>query len=396
MDRTDSSPRSGDKRDSVVIVALPDSMNRRVYDVSSEKKPHLTLLFLGETDFGGESAAVVQFIEHAAKTSLRRFGLSVTRRGTLGDNDADVLFFDKDYLSKEIEDFRAALLGNPHISTAYNQAEQYPEWIPHLTLGYPDAPAREDDEDYEIGWVNFDRIAIWTGDSEGPEFLLSENRMMEVAMSSTAGADAADAVLSHYGIKGMKWGVRRTAAQLARAAGNRTAKALDDPRSEDAKQTAEIMAKVGKKGDLSRLSNSEIQALTNRINMEQNYARLAGAPQQGRLASGKAFATTLAVSIAKEQITRAARGAAAEQVNKAALKRGLILDPKAFDRAQKAAKAAAEKTQEAAAKPAKVANQAKTAAKVTVPKSKKKKAPKSYKPTPINVNPSSISVRPTD
>lgn len=199
-----------------------------------------------------------------------------------------------------------------------------------------------------------------------------------------SGADAAGSVLSHYGIKGMKWGVRRTEAQLARAS-----KKADD-RSEDAKQAAEIMAKVGKKGDLSRLSNSEIQALTNRINMEQNYARLAGAPQQGRLASGKAFATSLAVSIAKEQITRAARGAAADQVNKAALKKGLILDPKAFDRAQKAAKEAAEKTKAAAAKPQTVAS------KVNVPKPKKKKQSKTYKPTPINVNPSSISVRPAD
>lgn len=161
-----------------------------------------------------------------------------------------------------------------------------------------------------------------------------------------AGNDAAvDGVLAHYGVRGMKWGVRRSANQLARAAASRTA----DNRSEDAKTAASISAKVGRKGDLSQLSNAEIQLLSTRINMEQNYARLTAAgssKDKGRVAAGKAFATTLAADIAKEQIRRVAKEAVNSKVNEAALKKGLILDKKGYEKAQKAAKKAAEEAVE--------------------------------------------------
>jgi hypothetical protein len=98
----------------LVIVAIPDE-NDRAWKVSSEKVPHMTLLYLGDPDQVANLESIVQFVEHAANTSLRRFYMTVDKRGELGDDPqlgpADVLFFKKGrYDYKAIRDFRAQLL----------------------------------------------------------------------------------------------------------------------------------------------------------------------------------------------------------------------------------------------------------------------------------------------
>lgn len=155
----------------IVIVAIP-AEDDPVWKVSSEKVPHLTLCFL-KGPFENEENTIL-FVEHVVSTSLSRFGLSVDRRGTLGADDADVLFFDKSYGGKELLAFRAFLLANKDIYQAYKKAEQYPIWTPHLTLGYPETPANEMPE-HGIHWINFDRVAVWTSDFDGPEFVLDRN-----------------------------------------------------------------------------------------------------------------------------------------------------------------------------------------------------------------------------
>jgi 2'-5' RNA ligase len=208
----------------LVIVAIPDE-NDRVWKVSSEKVPHLTLLFLGEAEKVKNAQQIVEFVEHAAATMLNRFYLSVDRRDKLGADEADVLFFRKaGYDVKAVREFRNALLKDTNIKTAYDSAEQFEGWTPHLTLGYPETPAKEipDNESDRFYDVSFNKIAVWMGDSEGPEFLLKdywdeidalESVPMDVAMSSLSQNDirvqAGMQVLEHYGTKGMKWGVRK-------------------------------------------------------------------------------------------------------------------------------------------------------------------------------------------
>jgi hypothetical protein len=84
--------------------------------------------------------------------------------------------------------------------------------------------------------------------------------------------------LAHYGIKGMRWGVRRTDAQLH--AGT----------SEDAIRANEIRAKVHSQG-LSSLSNQEMQHLVQRMNLEQQYSRITYQPS--KIARGKAQVDTM-------------------------------------------------------------------------------------------------------
>lgn len=179
----------------LVIVAIPDE-NDRVWKISSEKVPHLTLLFLGEIDQVQNPNQIVDFVGHAANITLNRFHLMVDRRGELGDDKADVLFFKKDpYSYKAIRDFRAALLQDNNIKKAYDSATQFEgPWNPHLTLGYSATPAKPEDDDWGSFYsVDFNKISVWVDDYEGPEFLLKDYWdeyetldaiPMDVAMSS--------------------------------------------------------------------------------------------------------------------------------------------------------------------------------------------------------------------
>ena len=140
------------------------------------------------------------------------------------------------------------------------------------------------------------------------------------------GADAASGVLSHYGVKGMKWGVTRTASQLARAAQQRRSdsvaakKAAAEP-SEDFKRTLPSRSKP-----VSALSNQEIQDLVTRLNLEQNYARLtaeSNVKTASAVTRGRKYATKLIVDVGQEQVKRVARAAATQKVDKVMSTKGL-------------------------------------------------------------------------
>ena len=99
--------------------------------------------------------------------------------------------------------------------------------------------------------------------------------------------------LEHFGIKGMKWGVRRQ--KKTTQVGNVTTVQKEGRRvrakggkrlvaSEDAVKAA-VARQKAKKSTTDSLSNQELQALVNRMNLEQQYSRLGG--QSGsRLANG--------------------------------------------------------------------------------------------------------------
>jgi len=191
---------------SYTVVAIP-SKDDYVWKISSEKVPHLTLLSLG--DNLDNLGRVTDFIGHAVDSMLCRFGLSVDHRDILGPDKADVLFFDKYYINR-LQDFINALLKNKNIFIAYNSTLQYPTWTPHLTLGYPSSPAKPDDREYPISWVQFDRIALWINDYEGVEFPLGTWESDIAAMGSISQDKqfTPEEALAHFGIKGMRWGHR--------------------------------------------------------------------------------------------------------------------------------------------------------------------------------------------
>lgn len=251
-------------RTQLVIVALPTE-DDQVRKFSSQKEPHLTLLYLGENKFSPEDIVhIAQYLEHAASL-FPGFILDVERRGELGDNHADVLFFRKQW-STRVASFRDQLLRDSLIFKAYHSTDQFPDWSPHLTMGFPGTPAKKDTRDYPgFSYVNFDRVALWTGDSTGPTFpLKAHDYDLEVAMSQTEqGRSAMAGILEHHGVKGMKWGVHRDSPS-----GNSSSAS---PRaSVDAKAAEKISSKF-EKGGARALSNREMQDHLRRMDLEKRY-----------------------------------------------------------------------------------------------------------------------------
>lgn len=305
----------------LVVVALP-SADDRVWRISSEEIPHMTILFLGEMPVPNFTD-IAKFVEHAANRSLRRFSMEVDRRGTLGDEEADVLFFSKSrwHGYESVADFRAFLLKDSNIQAAYQSVDQFPEWLPHLTLGYPETPAKPEDSDYfGIHYVNFDRIALWFNDYEGYEYPLKAYEWdLEVAMDSTTerGRTAAEEALQHYGVKGMRWGIRRKRTASSDVKVSQRGKKLKTsggegrPASEDAirsRRTQQIIKKSG----LVALSNEELQAYNTRLNLEANARRLSIQEKN----AGTKFVNDLIVNTGKNAAQQAANEAASRQVKR--------------------------------------------------------------------------------
>ena len=71
-------------------------------------------------------------------------------------------------------------------------------------------------------------------------------------------ATSVEDFLQHFGVKGMKWGVRRASKESA---------SVDSTRKTDLKKRA-------KRSGVKALTNSEIQDAINRMNLEQQFKRL--------------------------------------------------------------------------------------------------------------------------
>ena len=304
----------------LAIVAIPCE-DDYVWKISSEKVPHCTLLFLGEVE-DKPVERISAFLGHAVGVQeFGPFGLDVDYRGLLGDDKADVLFFKRDrYSFRDLEEFRGQLLMNNDIRDAYDSAEQFPEWRPHLTLGYPEKPAKPDNRDYPgIRWVQFDKIALWTGNYEGPWFRLQYNYdLAEVAMGAVA--DAGREFIAHYGVKGMRWGVRKsgttevtTQSVINKGLRSKTkvkAKGgTGHPATEDAIKAAAQKQKLRKSGPAA-LSNKELQELGQRLQLEQQVTQLA-APK------GKKFVSKTLGNAGQQQVSRVVNEQASKQVDRA-------------------------------------------------------------------------------
>lgn len=314
---------SSSRRSQLVVVAIP-SENDPVWKISSEKVPHMTLLYLGE-DLDVSDVDVMHVTEHVeyAASLLDRFGMDVDRRGTLGPKDADVLYFNKGYDWRKLVQFRHNLMVDNVINRMWHSATQFPQWIPHLTLGFPETPAKKDDrENPGLHWVNFDRIALWTADSAGPTFVLKEgNYAVDSIMAQAQGQAAAEEFLEHYGVKGMKWGKHKKSSSpqeqvqvMSRV--NPKTNAIEVKGgtgyrpSHEAIQTA-AANHLARKSGVKALTNKDLQDAITRMNLEQQFVRLT--PKSKKQKAKKFVAETL-LGIGKQQVTQAANNVASQQV----------------------------------------------------------------------------------
>lgn len=79
-----------------------------------------------------------------------------------------------------------------------------------------------------------------------------------------------DLSLTHFGVKGMRWGVRKKQEPVSTGVAK-------TPMSSDAALANRITAKAQKSG-ISSLSNAELLALSQRLQLERQYSSLTALP----------------------------------------------------------------------------------------------------------------------
>ena len=304
-------------------IALLPRKTDRVLDVSSEDPPHMTLFYFGEA--ASLSVKAHQYIAHAVGSTVGPILFEVDRRGTLGEDNADVLFLKE--IGTRITDLRHYLLSNRDIRDVWESVEQHESWIPHLTLGYPKTPAKDVDIPY---YVVFDRVLVDFGTRKPYELLFKEPSLDEIDHSS----DEIKSLI-HYGVKGMKWGVRRDnspkAVTVKEAPGKfvKTSGGKNQPASDDAKSAA-VSRQKAKKSSLDSLSNKELQQLVTRMNLEQQYSQLSKGSNERRMGSGKRLVKWLGEPYKPRQKTNAE-----EYVTRENAQTAVALGKKVFDLAKK-------------------------------------------------------------
>lgn len=97
----------------------------------------------------------------------------------------------------------------------------------------------------------------------------------------------AETELAHYGIKGMKWGVRRTEAQLARARGA-------SPKSNTKKNVSKKAATKSAtsetpKKTVKEMSDDELREKISRLELEKRYKDLSKSTEAPKVNKGREF-----------------------------------------------------------------------------------------------------------
>lgn len=151
-------PRTG-----ALVVLLPAD-DDPITAATSEDQAHMTFVWMGDvSDIDDAARAAIGGEVSSYATALDGpIVVPVMRRGHLGDDGADVVFLER---SDSLLAARDGLMeSSPNLLAAHDAAEQFPEWTPHVTLGYPEGveggPAIGE---YDGTEVTFDRLGLWLG-----------------------------------------------------------------------------------------------------------------------------------------------------------------------------------------------------------------------------------------
>ena len=153
----------GDDEPSAIVCAIPAD-DQPLHDYMQDEDPHVTLGYLGTVSglqwFMSTAEDDVQEVAH----STGPFRAKVSGYGRLGENDAAVLFLESEQLSCLHDEVET----QPCLGQLIGLNDNYPEWIPHITLGYgamyPEEKLQAAGE--AVPWVVFDKVGLWAGESQ--------------------------------------------------------------------------------------------------------------------------------------------------------------------------------------------------------------------------------------
>lgn len=124
--------------------------------------------------------------------------------------------------------------------------------------------AEGDPDDVEIVGFQLDENGFATGLAKGapmPEEFIQHFSMDDFIVGIQ---EAQDGDAFHFGVKGMRWGVRRSKAELAKVSADA------DP---DAIQAVQTQAKINAAGTLNVVSSKDLQQLVDRMKLEDKYIK---------------------------------------------------------------------------------------------------------------------------
>lgn len=130
--------------------------------------------------------------------------------------------------------------------------------------------------------------------------------------------------LCHYGIRGMKWGIRRyqnSDGSLTTAGRNRYSTGKHRSIFTRKKTTSKVKPKPAeekpKQKSVSEMSDAELNAFLNRKRLEQQYYQLMATPQKkSAVTKGKEMVGKALENAAQDTLTQIAKYAMAKSVNK--------------------------------------------------------------------------------
>lgn len=137
--------------------------------------------------------------------------------------------------------------------------------------------------------------------------------------------ETVEQVLEHFGIKGMKWGVRRKRGPDGRVGGGSS-----DSGSSSSGSSSDRKRKLDSTSGRERksLSNKQLKDAVERMNLEKQYSQLTGerakpTKSQKLLEEGK----KVAANVARQQVTNAANKVVGNYIDTKLKTSGLIPDP---------------------------------------------------------------------
>lgn len=176
-DEQDDQP--AEQQNGVIICALPAEADpaQQIGDGGGDGL-HCTLVYFGDVPTDGaenpntlltdDFRTTVTALVQAAAEAGAPFDCAVTGVESLGDEGARVWMLDT---ASPVVDLQAELTAGQEVRDVQNGVEQYPEFTPHVTIGYPEpgepdqTPTALDEATEaaaaEVTSISFDRLAVW-------------------------------------------------------------------------------------------------------------------------------------------------------------------------------------------------------------------------------------------
>ena len=140
-----------------LFVAIP-SIGDPINDISQEDIAHCTLTYFGEAaDLPEVLQDELRDAGDLAASEIEPFTVKVSGVALLGEDKASVLLLE----SQELVNLRNWLCAHPAVEMAQKSGQQFPTWVPHLTISYSDGIMENPPES-----ITFDRLGLWLGETK--------------------------------------------------------------------------------------------------------------------------------------------------------------------------------------------------------------------------------------